>query len=205
MQERGINLVLDVGANNGGYALDLRHGGYKGRIWSYEPLHEAFEDLDRAATGDDLWKAVNCACGAEAGSAKINVAKNSASSSLLPMLKAHSTNAPGSEHISEEMISMCTLDDIVMPSLSSQDKVWLKIDTQGFEAEVLKGAERLIPHVQALECELSLVPLYGGQLLIDEMITMIYQLGFRMVGVAPVFYQPDTGYTLQIDGTFLRV
>jgi len=56
-----------------------------------------------------------------------------------------------------------------------------------------------------LECELSLVPLYNGQPLIDEMITLIYQLGFRMVGVAPVFVAPETGYALQIDGTFLRV
>jgi FkbM family methyltransferase len=205
MQELGINLVLDVGANVGDYAFDLRRVGYKGRIFSYEPLRENFANLDRAAAADSLWKTINCACGAQAGSARINVAKHRASSSLLPMLAAHSTNAPGSEYISEEMISVCTLDDTVMPSLNSQDKVWLKIDTQGYEAEVLKGAKRLLPHVRGLECELSLMPLYGGQPLIDEMITMIYQLGFRMVGVAPVFVAPETGYTLQIDGTFLRV
>ena len=205
MQRLGINLVLDVGANDGAYALELRRNGYQGRIWSYEPLHEAFADLERAAAGDDLWKTVNCACGAKAGSAKINVAKNSCSSSLLPMLEAHSASAPGSEYVSEETIPVCTLDDSIMPFLNHQDKVWLKIDTQGYEAEVLKGATRLMPRVQALECELSLVPLYDGQLLIDEMISMVYRLGFRMVGVAPVFAQPETGYTLQIDGTFLRV
>jgi FkbM family methyltransferase len=197
--------VLDVGANDGGYALELRHGGYRGRIWSYEPLHEAFADLNRAAAGDDLWKTANCACGAKAGSALINVAKNSASSSLLPMLQACSRNAPDAAYISQETISVCSLDDSVMFSLSPEDKVWLKIDTQGYEAEVLKGATRLIPHVRALECELSLVPLYDGQLLIDEMMSMIYQLGFRMVSVAPVFSEPATGYALQIDGTFLRV
>jgi hypothetical protein len=92
-----------------------------------------------------------------------------------------------------------------MASLSPEDRVWLKIDTQGYEAEVLKGASRLMPRVRALECELSLVPLYDGQPLIDEMITMIYQMGFRMVGVAPVFFQPETGDTLQVDGMFLRV
>jgi FkbM family methyltransferase len=205
MQQLGINLVLDVGANDGGYALELRHGGYRGRIWSYEPLHEAFADLNRAAAGDDLWKTANCACGAKAGSALINVAKNSASSSLLPMLQACSRNAPDAAYISQETISVCSLDDSVMFSLSPEDKVWLKIDTQGYEAEVLKGATRLIPHVRALECELSLVPLYDGQLLIDEMMSMIYQLGFRMVSVAPVFSEPATGYALQIDGTFLRV
>jgi FkbM family methyltransferase len=205
MQRLGIDLVLDVGASNGGYALELRKSGYRGRIWSYEPLHDIFAALDRAAAGDNLWKTVNCACGAKAGSAKINVSKNKASSSLLPMLEAHSASVPESIYTSEETISVCTLDDCVMPSLSPQDKVWLKIDTQGYEGEVLKGASRLIPHVQALECELSLVPLYEGQPLIDEMITMIYQMGFRMVGVVPGFSQQETGYAMQIDGMFLRV
>ena len=120
------------------------------------------------------------------------------------MLEAHSASAPDSAYISGETISVCTLDDCVTASLIPQDSVWLKIDTQGYEAEVLKGASRLMPRVRGLECELSFVPLYDGQPLIDEMIAMIYQLGFRMVGVAPAFFQPETGDTLQVDGTFLK-
>ncbi len=83
--------------------------------------------------------------------------------------------------------------------------MWLKIDTQGYEAEVLKGASGLMSHVAALECELSLVPLYDGQPLIDEMIAMIYQMGFRMVGVAPAFSTRNrtTPYKLT-ERTFLR-
>src|ERR1035441_376675 len=102
MQQLGINLVLDGGANAGCYASSLRHGGYRGRIWSYEPLHEAFANLDKAAASDHLWKAINCGCGAKASSAKINVAKNSYSSSLLPMLEVHSANAPESTYVSQE-------------------------------------------------------------------------------------------------------
>ena len=95
MERLGINLVLDVGANNGGYASELRRSGYRGRIWSYEPLSEAFAELSKSAARDDLWKTVNCACGAKAGSARINVAKNSVSSSLLPMLKCAFCECPG--------------------------------------------------------------------------------------------------------------
>jgi FkbM family methyltransferase len=204
MKGLGINLVLDVGANDGPYATNLRKDGYKGRIWSYEPLHKTFADLAKAAASDDLWRTINCGCGAGAGTAVINVAKNSYSSSLLPMLEAHSVNAPYAEYVSRETVSVCSLDDSVMPSLKPEDKVWLKVDTQGYEAEVFKGATRLLPHVRALECELSLVPLYEGQLLIDELITMIYRMGFRMVGVAPVFWELETGVTLQVDGTFVR-
>jgi len=206
MQRLGINFVLDVGASVGQYSAGLRRSGYKGRIWSYEPLREAFGLLEEAAASDDLWKAINCGCGAAAGSAIINVAKNSYSSSLLPMLAAHVASGPESQYISQETISVCSLDDSVIPSLSPGDNLWLKIDAQGYEDEVLKGATQLMHRVSALEIELSLVPLYQGQLLIGEMITMLYQLGFRLVAVAPkpVFCESETGYTLQIDGTFVK-
>jgi len=205
MKRLGTNFVLDVGANSGCFAAELRKDGYKGTIWSYEPLHEAFSELAKASESDDLWKAINCACGAEAGNAEINVAKNIYSSSLLPMLEAHSANAPYAPYVSRENISVCTLDDSVMPALKPDDKVWLKVDTQGFEAEVFKGAIHLMPHVAALECELSMVPLYEGQALIDELMTLIYRMGFRMVGITPVFFERETGNQLQIDGTFLRI
>jgi FkbM family methyltransferase len=204
MRRIGINFVLDVGANDGVYAADLRRHGFKGKIWSYEPMHEAFAKLDKAAAADQLWKAIHCGCGARTGTAQINIAGNSYSSSLLPMLGLLRANAPETEYVSEESVSICTLDESVIPHLKPDDRLWLKIDTQGYEGEVLKGAERLMPRVEALECELSLAPLYEGQLLIDEMLRMIYRMGFRMVGVSPVFLEPATGYALQIDGTFVR-
>jgi FkbM family methyltransferase len=204
MRRIGINFVLDVGANDGVYAADLRRHGFKGKIWSYEPMREAFRKLERASAGDQLWKAINCGCGARKGTAEFNVSKNSYSSSLLPMLEMHRANAPEAEYVSKESVSICTLDESVMPHLGSDDRLWLKIDTQGYEGEVLKGAERLMPRVEALECELTLVPLYEGQLLIDEMLRVIYRMGFRMVGLSPVFFEPGTSYILQVDGTFVR-
>lgn len=204
MRRLGINFVLDVGANNGLYARELRQGGYRGKIWSYEPTADAFAALEEASASDELWTAIKSGCGSAAGMANINIAKNSASSSLLPMLAAHLSNAPQSEYTSQECISICSLDDSVLPHLQDSDKVWLKIDTQGYEAEVLKGAQRLISRVQGLECELSLVPLYGGQPLIHEMLNMIHGMGFRMVGISPVFFEKETFYALQVDGTFLR-
>lgn len=119
-------------------------------------------------------------------------------------LKGHTTNARESEYVAKEEISVCTLDDSVMPTLKSDEELWLKVDTQGYESEVFKGARRLIPHVIALECELTLVPLYEGQVLIDELLAMIYGMGFMMVGIAPVFCELGTGSLLQIDGTFVR-
>jgi FkbM family methyltransferase len=205
LEQLGINLVLDVGANIGQYASSLRKSGYKGRIRSYEPLHEAFAALTSKAAHDPAWTAVNCACGARDQSATINVAKNSFSSSLLPILERHVQNAEDSTYIKQEVISVRSLDEEILPALTPSDKLWLKIDTQGYEAEVLKGAVELLDRVAGLECELSILPLYDGQPLIDEMIRSLYKKGFRLVETTPGFFEEDTGYPLQMDGIFLRM
>lgn len=204
MRRLRIGLVLDVGANDGSFGLELRRAGYKGRIWSYEPMQSAFSRLERVASKDSGWTAINSGCGAKADTARINVAGNSYSSSFLPIDARHVRNAPTSAYVTEETVSICSLDESVMPNLGQEDKLWLKIDTQGYESEVISGAQRLMPNILALECELSLVRLYEGQMLIDEMLPLIYRMGFRMVGVAPVFFEPETFYALQIDGIFTR-
>jgi len=205
MERLGINLVLDVGANIGQYASGLRKSGYKGRIRSYEPLQEAFAALAAKAARDKAWTVVNSACGAKDQSATINVAKNSFSSSLLPILERHVQNAGDSTYVKQEVISVRSLDEEILPALTPSDRLWLKIDTQGYEAEVLKGAVGLLDRVTGVECELSILPLYDGQPLIDEMIRSLYQKGFRLVEVTPAFFEEDTGYPLQMDGIFLKM
>jgi FkbM family methyltransferase len=168
-------------------------------------LHEAFASLSIKAAHDNGWTVVNSACGARKQTTTINVAQNSYSSSLLPILDRHVQNAKDSKYVSQEEISVCSLDEEVLSSLTANDKVWLKIDTQGYEAEVLKGAAGLMTRVSAVECELSILPLYDGQPLIDEMIRLLYENGLRLVDIAPGFCEDDTGYALQIDGIFLRM
>ncbi|MGA2349831.1 MAG: FkbM family methyltransferase [Terracidiphilus sp.] len=205
MDRLAINFVFDIGANTGQYALDLRRFGYKQRICSYEPQHRAFSVLQKAAVNDEQWKVVNSACGPKSGKAVIHVSKNSFSSSLLPILDAHLRNSENSRYVSREEISVCSLDEDVNPGLTDSDKVWLKIDTQGYEAAVLEGAAEVLRHASAVECELSMVPLYRGQPLIGDMIGLLYRSGFRPVHLTPGFSERDTGYTLQMDGIFLRM
>ena len=67
IENRGINLVLDVGANTGQFGRSLRNRGYAGRIISFEPVKEAFTALENAARGDDLWTTSNLALARRAG------------------------------------------------------------------------------------------------------------------------------------------
>ena len=77
----GIDVVLDVGANSGQFARQMRGEGYAGRIISFEPLSTAYEQLAAAATGEPSWEIHQCALGNTVGTAKLNIAGNSWSSS----------------------------------------------------------------------------------------------------------------------------
>ena len=94
------DLVLDVGANRGQFAVELRSIGYRGKIVSFEPLSAEYESLINKASVDPLWQvSPRCAIGDRDGSIKINIAANSGSSSVLPMLELHATAAPESIYI----------------------------------------------------------------------------------------------------------
>ena len=99
LKDYRIDLVLDVGANTGQYARQLRELGYKGRIVSFEPLSSAVAELRRAAAYDANWQVRNHACGAENGKREIRVAANSQSSSFLPMKAEHLDAFPDSCYI----------------------------------------------------------------------------------------------------------
>ncbi len=197
-----IDLVLDVGAADGGYGTGLRAFGYTGEIVSFEPIAATFARLRDVVAGDPRWSARHLGLGAEAGSATINIASNGFSSSLLPMLDAHIDAAPQVRYVGEETITISTLD-LETAALLAGRRPFLKIDTQGFEREVLAGGTATVGAALGLQLELSLVPLYDGGMLIDEAVSWAYDHGFRMVGIEQGYAAP-TGEILQIDGVFVR-
>jgi FkbM family methyltransferase len=202
----GINLVMDVGANIGQFGRkNLRDAGYRGRIVSFEPLSAAWNGLSSEAAGDTLWTiAPRMAIGAENGDIKINVAQNSVSSSILDMLPKHQESAPESKYIAVEVVPIRRLDEIAPQYLLPDSKIFLKIDTQGFEDFVLKGAQGILDRVAGIQLELSLIPLYEGQQLYDEMILRLKLAGFDLWGISTAFVDVDSGRTLQVDATFFR-
>lgn len=201
----GIDLVLDVGANNGGYGSFMREIGYQGAILSFEPLEQAHSELTRVALQDDLWSvAPRMALGAEDGNIEINVAGNSVSSSILPMHDAHAKAAPNSQYIGRQQVPLKRLDSITHPALITNRKILLKIDTQGYEMSVLQGAAGLLPYVHGIQLEMSLVPLYQGQPLYQEIIEWLADQGFELWNVIPGFLDESNGRLLQFDGIFFR-
>lgn len=201
-----IDMVLDIGANAGQYASQLRSKvGYKGDILSFEPLSTAFAKLKDNASNDTSWQVFNMAIGDMEELKEINIAGNSYSSSFLNMLPSHLKSAPKSRYIGKEKIEIKPLDIIFGELCKSAKNIYMKIDTQGYESKVIKGAETSLPLINTIQMEMSLVPLYDGELLFHEMCALMSNKGYTLVALENGFSDPGTGQLLQVDGIFHRM
>lgn len=203
MAEEEISLALDVGANRGQWAGELRAGGYRGRIVSFEPGAEAFALLERAAAADPLWECRRLAIGAQAGTATLHVSKNSVSSSLLPHSERQFAAEPKSSVVATETVELRRLD--ALEGLASAgDRILLKADVEGGELAVLAGAAGLLDRTRLLELELSAVQLHEGQPLLGEVVYACEQAGFGLTGLEVSFRDRRTGDLLSANGFFRR-
>ena len=135
----------------------------------------------------------------------LNLSRNSYSSSALPMLDAHVEAAPDSVYIGSERVTLAPLDAAARPYLGAGgDSIYLKIDVQGAEADVLAGAASLLQSVRGVQLELSLVPLYEGETRYRDMLDRMDGLGFDLHAVVPGFTDERSGRLLQMDGIFFR-
>lgn len=199
------DVILDVGANDGGFARQCRAFGYRGDVVSFEPGGEAYARLAQSSANDPRWQAHRLGLGDEPAELTLHVASNAgASSSLLPMLVAHEQAAPDARYVAEERVPIRRLDEWYTRRRAGWSRPALKIDTQGFERQVLVGAGSLIDSIVAVQLEMSLVPLYDGGWLWNEAAGWLQQRGFRLAGVAPGFTDPSRGLQLQFDGVFTK-
>lgn len=203
LSSRGVTDVLDIGANVGQYGVGLRRTGYAGRIISCEPLSGAHAQLARRASRAGNWEVLNTAVGATAGSVTINVAGNSYSSSIRNLAQAHLDGAPDSAYIAAEKVEMTTVADLVDRFGVDPARALLKVDTQGYESEVLDGAGDLVGEFEAIQLELSFVELYDGQRLAEDLIARLRSAGYRLQTVAPGITD-KTGRLLQCDLLVVR-
>lgn len=205
LSHNAVDCVLDVGANDGGYGKFLRSAGFKGTIVSFEPQAAAHRKLLQASRSDPFWHvAAPMALGGSQSVLEINLAGNSASSSLLAMLPSHAEAAPSSKYTGKEKVEVRRLDDVDLSAIRDAKKIFLKIDTQGYEKPVLLGSTGLIDRVVGVQLEMSVIPLYDGQALYPELSAWLDEAGFELWGILPGFMNQTTGRMLQFDGIFFR-
>lgn len=202
---RNINLLIDVGANTGQYATLMRDYGYKGKIVSFEPLFDAYDKLTQISKNDPLWESLNYALGKRNEDSYINVAGNSYSSSILEMLDAHIESAPESKYIDKQKIAIKKLDEVFQEVCGQDSNIMLKMDVQGYEKEVLDGAESSLSFIDIIQLEMSILPLYKNELTICEMINYLRSLNFELFSLENGYFDSDSGQLLQVDGIFKKI
>lgn len=199
-----VDLVLDVGACSGLYALELRRLGFRGKIISFEPLVESFAQLQRHANADQKWSCLKIALGSNRGEAILHISGKSASSSLLPMKARHIELIPQSRTIAEEMVLLETLDHLFPQIADGFQNVFLKLDTQGYEWQVLKGAMQSLQNICGIQIELSLVPLYDGERNYLFVLQQLEDAGFIAVDIHRGLQDYERQQLLQVDFVLVR-
>jgi len=200
INDRKIDVVVDVGANVGQFGQELRAKGYRGKIVSFEPVSAVFETLAATTAADDNWDVNNCGLGPQCGQAAINVADSSVFSSILPSTRAATVFTETAAVTRTETIEVRTLDD-VSPALSGN--ILLKIDTQGFERQVLEGGRSSLPMMKGVLMELPIVHLYEGTWKFHEAVEFMDEAGFVPAQIHPVnFHGIDSVSLLEVDCLF---
>lgn len=203
---RDIDVLIDVGANEGQYASWFRSLGFQGRIISFEPATAAFAILARAASGDERWECHNVALGPEDAELELHIARDSTMTSAFQPTAQILRIFPDAAETGTERAPMRSLKSL-WPSLGCDgQRIYLKIDVEGFELAVLRGAGPVLGDVSFLELELSLAPSFGDAPLIQELLTFVDGRGFSVFAFE-LNHGDDhtTGQMLVIDGIFRRV
>lgn len=183
-----INCVIDVGAHHGEYGAMLRRGGFAGHIISFEPVTESFEILQRMSSRDPYWTTYNYALSNDVIPEVINVTRGTDGSSFLQPSDFGSHAFPLTKVEHTEKVVVRRLDDIFSSITCSIEhpRVYLKLDTQGWDLEVFRGAQESLSCVMALQSEMSVQGIYQSSTDYRQALDIYFSSGFAISHMFPV-------------------
>lgn len=197
-----VNTLLDAGANQGQFAMAANHFYPGSQIHSFEPLPAIYNLLRHNTRRIKEIHTYNYALGSSSGSMVFYSNAYSHASSALQVSDLQQNLIPGTAVVEQITVVVKRLDD-VGKHISLVSPVLLKMDVQGFEKEILKGATHCLHQIDYLLFEASFVPMYNGEPLFDEMHSFVKELGFEFI--APVgFLQSEQLQILQMDLLYKR-
>lgn len=207
LESLAIDCVVDAGANRGQYASMLRRLGYAGRIVSFEPVPAVYEELEGRARGDPNWFTHPLALGSADEERPIYAYDFTEWSSLLPTSeygRAIFEHKSGDVRCSK--VTVRRLDglwDRIAGDLG-EPRVFLKMDTQGYDLEVFAGARGCLEWIRGLQSELSVLPLYEGMPDYATSLAQYRGCGFEVSGFFPVFRDKATLLLGEFDCVMIR-
>lgn len=209
LQHYNINKVLDVGANVGQFGESLLDFGYKGKIISFEPVPNAYYSLQKRARKYSQWElAERSAVGNMCGKIEINVSESTDFSSIKDIKSDFVSTESVAAVTQKELVDINTLDSLKGKYYNDSERIFLKIDTQGFEKEVIEGAPELLKKVIGIKLEIPVrsdLSIYEGvDWDLQHYINFFYEQGFKCVSIEPVSADKVTGIVNEVDGIFFK-
>ncbi|MFT0862414.1 FkbM family methyltransferase [Ancylobacter sp. G4_0304] len=204
LKRRGVTLYLDVGASRGQSGQFVRRAGYAGRICSFEPIPESFGKLSAIAATDPLWEVVNCAIGEREGKADIGISAHVGASSLREATDTLIAIYEPIRFIAHASVDIHRLDGLFDRFARPDDVVHLKVDTQGYERNVIEGAAGVLDRIDSMRLEVAVSEVYAGEMVLPEAISMMTERGFLLIDAWPAWRHPDTDEVLHFDLLFRR-
>jgi FkbM family methyltransferase len=200
--QSSFKTILDVGANVGQFALAANFHFPSANIYSFEPLPNEFSELLRNTNRKTRIKVYNCALGSQSGKLPFYYNQYSRLSSSRPIDSMNDQPRYRERKTSVIDVDVVRLDEL-SKTMTIESPVLLKIDVQGMEKEVLLGCGGFLGQVDFLLCEVSLVTLYTGQPLFEEMHSFIRDLGYRLV--APLYLNSGKdGRIIEMDVLYVK-
>jgi FkbM family methyltransferase len=187
LNKLSIDCVFDVGANHSQFGNRLRDIGFEGWIVSFEPVRSAFEDLSKCAAARPPWRVFQYALGSKDGQAEINVSETDELTSFFTSLGPTKT-LPGNRVVRRETVELRRLDSIFDECVAgaAARRYYLKLDTQGYDLEVLRGADGVLDKILGAQTEVSFVPIYKDMPGYLESLKEFESRGFSVVDFMPV-------------------
>jgi FkbM family methyltransferase len=204
--ERQPRVIFDVGANEGQTAIEFATVFPDAKIHAFEPFHGAFEQLRKVALKHPHIQPVESALGDTIGNRTLCLNAASVTNSLLPNAPEACKFQPDgmADARGAATISISTVDEYCRASQVPLIDI-LKIDTQGYELTVLRGAEQVIAgnQVAMIFAEVLFAPLYVGQAFFHEVYDHLWRRGFRLVTLYNLAINDQT-YTSWCDALFVH-
>lgn len=198
-----IDTVLDIGGNVGRFSKTMEYLFPNANIRAFEPLTTCFNQMRDLMKGYKNFEGYNIGLGSVESELDMEESNHNPSSSLLPMADLHKDAFPKAAGGSTKKVQVKRLDDIA-PGLGLGDSIFIKVDVQGYELEVIRGGLDTFAKAKLLMLELSFQELYEGQPFFDDIYELIKPLGFRFYGNMGLMKHPKTGIPLDADCIFVN-
>lgn len=194
-----INHVLDIGANTGQYAGMLREIGYEGKISSFEPVQSCFDELVKKSQEDSKWNVYHYALGKEDSRANINVSIATAFSSFLTPNDYANNRYKRIQASHTEHVEVKRLDSVFDNITTPREKVYLKLDTQGFDLQAFAGAKGCMERILGMQSEVSATAIYEGMPDYLNSLQVYQNSGFRLTGLYPIAWDEPSMRVIEFD------